>query len=70
MKSTGPAGTSEYTYDAAARLVKAVVTTGTTTRTVTYAYDVDGNRIRRSVGGTVTQFVWSPFGAPPLLAQE
>jgi RHS repeat-associated protein len=58
-KSLTGAVLSEYTYDAAGRLVKVVGPAGTTT----FAYDGDGNRTRKVVNGVVTEYT-NDVGAP------
>jgi len=64
---TGPSTTQTFTYDAAARLVGVTTTPGTT---ATYTYDGDGNRVSKTVGGNVTNYLWDPAGAFPQLAIE
>jgi RHS repeat-associated protein len=46
-----------YTYDAENRLTK--VDGGST---ATFAYDADGNRIQKTVGSTITVYVFNPAG--------
>ena len=54
MTKTDAAGTTTYTWDAFERLVEAVVTTGSGTTTVTFAYDALGRRIAKTVVVTPT----------------
>ncbi|MDQ1726229.1 MAG: hypothetical protein QOK14_274, partial [Frankiaceae bacterium] len=64
---TGPNGTETFTYDASGHLVGVRLPTGST---IAYAYDGDGNRISKTVGGVTTQYVWDPANASPQLAIE
>jgi RHS repeat-associated protein len=50
-------GTHSYTYDAENRLIK--VDGGST---ATYAYDAEGNRVQKTVGSTITVYVFNPDG--------
>jgi RHS repeat-associated protein len=52
-KSSSGAVISEYTWNAAGRLIKVVGPFGTTT----FSYDGDGNRTRKVVNGVVTDYV-------------
>ena len=71
-----PAVKTSYAYDKTGDLV----TTGSTTlgydqagdlisygKTATYAYDGDGLRVSKTVGGTTTTFAWDTSGSVPLL---
>ncbi|HEV7679379.1 MAG TPA: RHS repeat-associated core domain-containing protein [Candidatus Dormibacteraeota bacterium] len=64
---TRPGSTQTFTYDAAARLVGVTTTPG---MAVTYTYDGDGNRVTKTAGASVTQYVWDTAGAYPHLAIE
>jgi trimeric autotransporter adhesin len=64
---TRPGSTQTFTYDAAAHLVGVTTTPGAA---VTYTYDGDGNRVSKTAGANVTQYLWDPAGAYPHLAIE
>lgn len=64
-------GTRTFSYDAAARLVRAtVVANGGGSSTIEYTYDGDGNRISRTVDGVLTKYTWDPVGTLPMLVLE
>ena len=49
--------TDSYTYDAENRLVGANVQTGANPGSVSYTYDADGMRTRKTAGGMATTFL-------------
>jgi YD repeat-containing protein len=51
-----PGGTQTYTYDSENRLVTSAVN-GSTTATISYDYDGLGRRVKKTVGGVVTQYL-------------
>jgi RHS repeat-associated protein len=58
------AGSTTYGYDQANRL------TSYAGGTVAHAYNGDGLRTSKTVGGTTTQFVWDESGSLPMLLEE
>jgi RHS repeat-associated protein len=64
------AGTRSFTYDATHHITSTTAPTATGTSTISFLYDGDGNRLRRTAGTSVTNYLWDTNGELPQLALE
>src|SRR5258708_13226241 len=62
-------GTS-YTWDAANRMTKAVVTKNGTTDTTQFAYDGDGRRTSKVVNNVVNNYLWDTVTCLPVILNQ
>jgi RHS repeat-associated protein len=56
--SSGTAWAQYYTWNGLSELTSVQTVNGSTSTTVTYGYDAGGHRVRKTVGGVTTYYVW------------
>jgi RHS repeat-associated protein len=63
-------GTRTFAYDANNHIISTTAPTATGTATISFTHDGDGNRLRRTAGTSVTNYLWDTNGELPQLALE